>query len=429
MAESVFIEGGTPLSGTVSVSGAKNSALPVLMASVLATSPCTLANVPELEDIAVTKRILNSLGCSVKVRDGVTTINPIDTKELSLPQTLFKSLRAGFWLLGPLLTRYKEVRMPLPGGDAIGKRPIDIHLQGLASLGCDVKVIDGFVVASAHEGLKPAHIKMDFPSVGATNHLLMTAAGTEGISVLEGVAREPECQQLAEVLTEMGARVSGIGTSKLTVVGRKELSGHTTEIIGDRIEAATWLAAGFITGGKVTVENCALAPLSRILEVFQSMGANLSCSSGCVTLSAEGSIKPQVITTGPYPALATDVQPILMALLCVAEGRSIISERVFQNRFRHIEEYMHFGSNISISDSVANILGVNELIPSLADACDIRAAAGLVLLALAANGESEIREPYHLHRGYENFIQKLNSLGAKVRIGNSFEAREVVFGC
>ncbi len=429
MREQYVIEGGQRLEGAVSVSGAKNAALPLIISTLLTAEPCRLTNVPDLEDIAVTLRMLGMLGAKSKFRGGVLEIETPSIDGTVAPYALVKALRASFWVLGPLLARVGEARVALPGGDAIGSRPVDLHLKGLAALGADIRFMQGAVVAHAPGKLRGAKINLEYPSVGATHHLLMTASRVEGETIIEGAAREPEVVALAELLIAMGAEIEGAGSSVLRIVGRDELGGAQIEVIGDRIEAATYLVAGAMTAGEVSVEGIGKDAMQSTLEVLSEMGAELEAGENSISIRAENRLKSAAFSTAPIPGLATDVQPLLMAAATVADGTSVITETVFDNRFGHVAEYRRLGADIELDGRTATVKGVAQLSGAPVEATDIRAAAGLVLMGLAAAGTTEINEIHHLDRGYESLTEKFCSLGAKISRTPVAEDRELVFGC
>jgi UDP-N-acetylglucosamine 1-carboxyvinyltransferase len=429
MREYHLLQGGRPLSGVLSVSGAKNAALPLLMATLLTEEECVLTNVPNLEDISVTLKLIEAIGAETVFRNHEVRASTKRVREHVLPFHLVKMLRSSFWALGPLLARAGSCRMPLPGGDAIGQRPVDIHLKGLSALGADIRIEDGVVAASVPGKLHAARIRCDYPSVGATHHLLMTAALVAGETVIENAAREPEVAELAAFLSAMGAEIDGIGEDTLCIRGRESLGGAKFDVMGDRIEASTYLAAAMITGGRVTVGGVPPAALRGTLSVLEEAGCEVLTSGK--TISAGCVRRPRAVSfeTAPFPGVATDVQPLLMAALAGAEGISTIQEMVFENRFGHVAEYRKFGARISVAGRKAVVTGIERLHGAAVEAGDIRAAAGLVLLGLAAAGETEISGVHHLDRGYEALVEKLCSIGASALRVPAFDGKEAVFGC
>lgn len=429
MREQYIIEGGCRLEGSVGVSGAKNAALPLIFATILTDAPCRLTNVPDLEDIAVTLRMLRMLGARSTFNGGQLQIQTPNVEQTIAPYSMVKALRASFWVLGPLLARAGEARVALPGGDAIGTRPVDLHLKGLAALGADIRFSHGVVVAHAPGRLRGAKIKLDYPSVGATHHLLMTSARIKGETLIEGAAREPEVVALAELLSKMGATVEGAGSAQIRIVGAEDLGGADITVIGDRIEAATYLAAGAMSGGTVKVEGIVPETLGATLDVLGEAGASIELTPTSVSVGARDRLRAASFCTAPVPGLATDVQPLLMAAMTTADGTSIITETVFDNRFGHVAEYRRLGASIELDGRTAAVSGVETLSAAPVEATDIRAAAGLVLMGLVANGATELREIHHLDRGYERLPEKFSALGAKIRRVPLPEDRELVFGC
>ncbi|MCC6220926.1 MAG: UDP-N-acetylglucosamine 1-carboxyvinyltransferase [Deltaproteobacteria bacterium] len=429
MSEYLSIVGQNRLFGEVGVAGAKNAALPLLISTLLTSQKCVLANVPDLEDINVTLRLLQSLGANVEFRNGRVSIENYNIETAEAAYGLVKSLRASFWILGPLLARVGKAQVTLPGGDAIGARPVDLHLQGLVKMGADVRMRNGVVCATAPGGLTPQEITFDYPSVGATHHIMMTAALVPGTTVIRGAAREPEVVALAEFLSAMGANVEGAGSSEVAIRGRSELGGQQCVVLGDRIEAATYLIAGAMTGGGVRVTGISGETMGATLDVLSMVGCEVKEGCDFVEVSSYGRLQPCEFSTAPFPGLATDVQPLLMAAMTMAEGRSVIEETVFENRFGHVGEYNRFGADIKIEGSRAIVKGVSKLHGASAIALDIRAAAGLVLMGLAAEGYSQIYDIHHLDRGYASLIEKFTQLGARIQRSPAFDNREVVLGC
>ncbi len=429
MPEVLCINGGQKLSGSVRVSGAKNSALPLLFATLLSPEECVLQNVPDLEDISVTLRLLRSLGAKASFENNTVRVAAEQIRGTEAPYGLVKSLRASFWVLGPLLARAGAAQVSLPGGDAIGTRPVDLHLQGLSRLGADIRMQHGVVVATAPGGLRGAKIELGFPSVGATHNLLMAASLSRGETILQGAAREPEIVELADLLREMGAEIEGAGTERIRILGKESLSGAQHSVLGDRIEAATYLLSGAVTGGEVEVTGIAAEALQSSLDLLENFGCQIQAGANAIQLKAPASLKPVTFETAPYPGLATDVQPLFMAAACVADGESAVKENVFENRFGHVAEYRRFGADISIDGRRAVVRGGKPLSGAPVEAGDIRAAAGLVLMGLVADGVTQIRELYHLDRGYDGLVSKIRALGADLSRIPAFDGKEVVVGC
>lgn len=429
MLEHLCIVGGRRLTGEVRVSGAKNAALPLLISTLLTAEPVTLSNIPDLEDITVLLRLLRSCGAEHRYDDGTVQICAPSITCSEAPYSLVKLLRASFWVLGPLLARAGEASVALPGGDAIGTRPVDLHLEGLAQLGADIRMSHGVVHATAPGGLRPAEIKLGFPSVGATHHLLMTAALVPGVSVLHGAAREPEIVAVADLLNKMGASIEGAGTDTLRIEGRSELGGAVHEVIGDRIEAATYLLGAAMTQGQIKVSGINPATLRSTLQILEQAGCVMAFDDRSIALNSARRLRAVSFATEPFPGVATDVQPVVMAALCTADGVSSIRETVFESRFGHVAQYRRFGANIVIDDRTATITGVEQLSAAPVEGLDIRAAAGMVLIGLVADGVTQVSDIYHLDRGYAGLVQKFSNLGADVSRLPAVDAREVVHGC
>lgn len=414
MSEFIEIIGGTPLHGTVVAGGAKNAALPILMSTLLTGEECVLTNVPNLTDTSLCLHLLEHFGAEVSYDGDVAKVRTEKLVATEASYSLVKALRASFWVLGPLLARGRAARVALPGGDLIGARPVDLHLEGLALMGADITLKHGVVYATAVNGLKPALIDLRFPSVGATHQLMMAASLTPGRTIIKGAAREPEVVALANFLNGMGADIQGAGGSVIEITGRSELGGTTANLIGDRIEAGTYLLAGAITGGCVTVEGIDPLYFGSFLSILSEMGLTVSCGDNSITVKSNGRLKAVNVKTGPFPELATDLQAPLMAALTVAEGTSTIEETVYEGRFGHVSELARMGASIHIQDRVVTIHGVEKLTGAPVDGLDIRAAAAVALAGLAAEGESEVHEPHHLRRGYEHFERKIGRIGGRV---------------
>ncbi len=440
MREIFEIVGGRPLNGLVKVSGAKNAALPLLISSILSSGRVTIGNVPDLDDIAATIRLLRSLGAHVEQRGDVVTISTPRIESTVAPYSAVKAMRASFWALGPLLARAGEARVALPGGDAIGGRPVDIHLKGLQQMGADVRMQHGVIVARAPGGLRPVRVVMHYPSVGATHHLMMTAALIPGETVLDGAAREPEIVQVAEFLTKMGARVDGAGTSTVTIHGQQVLGDAEVRVQGDRIEAATFLIAGAMTKGDVAITGLSndqfdlplsetQNPLSECLRILKAAECDVVVDADQIRVRGPQRLKAVSFETAPYPGLATDIQPLLMAAMTIASGECVVTETVFDNRYVHVPEYRRLGADIRIDGRIAIVSGRDFLSGAPVDGSDIRAAAGLVLMALAAQGRSEVHEIHHIDRGYELFSEKFKTLGAGLTRAPTQEQRELIVGC
>jgi UDP-N-acetylglucosamine 1-carboxyvinyltransferase len=414
MAPRLVIEGGVPLRGEVRVSAAKNAALPLLAASLLSAEPVELENVPRLADVATIRALLEGLGTEIEERDGRTIARTPTLRSVEAPYELVSTMRASVLVLGPLLARAGRARVSMPGGCAIGSRPIDLHLKGLERLGAEVILTQGYVEARAAR-LKGARIVFDLVTVTGTENLMMAAALAEGTTILENAAREPEIPDLARLLTAMGARIHGAGTERIEIEGVTELGGARHRIIPDRVEAGTFLVAGAITGGDITVRDVVPAHLSAVLDKLEATGARLEVTPDRVRIRAEERPRATDVVTNPFPGFATDMQAQMMALLGLAEGSSVITETIFENRFQHAAELRRLGAAIEIEGSRAVIRGVPRYYGAPVMATDLRASASLVLAGLAAAGATEVSRVYHLDRGYEGMEHKLAALGARIR--------------
>ncbi len=412
MTEILEIVGGKKLSGEILVSGAKNAALPIMMASLLTPQKCTISNVPNIEDVNIALHLLHGLGANGQYSRGVLELETPTLTSSETSYSLVKSLRASFWVLAPLLARGGTARVALPGGDIIGARPVDMHLDALGQMGADIRVKHGVVFAEAPNGLRAARIKLRFPSVGATHQILMAGAATNGATVIENAAREPEVVALAEFLSLMGADIEGAGESELVIRGTTELVGAEIKLIGDRIEAATYLLAVAACQGEAEVRGFNPAHLGKFSDILVDMGLTLQQSEQGLKLRAERALKAVKVASGPFPEFATDIQAPLMAALTLAEGESQIEENVFEGRFSHVSELCRMGARISVFDRHATVTGVPRLTAAPVEAHDIRGAAALLIAALAGEGKTQIFETQHLRRGYENYEQKLKKLGA-----------------
>ena len=414
MSEYVEITGGVALRGEARVSGAKNAVLPMLMASLLGSESCEFDNVPGLQDVNITIHLLKSLGAEIEYRGERVKISVPALRATEASYSLVKAMRASFWVLGPLLARGRAARVALPGGDIIGARPVDMHLAGLTCMGAEIQVKHGIVYAVAPSGLKPARIDLRFPSVGATHQIMMAAALTPGTTIIEGAAREPEIAALAEMLGQMGCCIEGAGTPRIAVCGRECLGGAKVRVIGDRIEAATYLLAAAASGGSVRISGFTPSDLGELIRVLGDMGLDLEQGQDWLGVSSSGRLRPVRVATGPFPQLATDVQALLMAALTVADGESSIEENVFEGRFGHVAELCRMGARIRVDERVATVSGPVELSGAPVEAMDIRGAAALVIAALAAKGASRIYEAHHLRRGYSDLEGKLRGLGGRI---------------
>ncbi|MFH1624313.1 MAG: UDP-N-acetylglucosamine 1-carboxyvinyltransferase [Pseudomonadota bacterium] len=411
--EKIIINGGKRLAGEVEISGAKNAALPILTASILTEGWNTFSNVPNLRDVETIKKLLLRFG--VKVEEGKNIkINAADLSGYEAPYDLVKTMRASVLVLGPLLARLKKARVSLPGGCAIGARPINLHLNGFAALGAKIELRHGYVEAEARV-LKGATIFFDIPTVTGTENLMMAATLAEGLTTLENAAREPEVVDLANVLKKMGANIQGEGTEVITIEGVKELKPTVHTIIPDRIEAGTFMIAAGITGGDIRLRHCRVDHMDAVISKLREAGFDITCEVDSVRIIGSRPINSIDVKTLPYPGFPTDMQAQVMALMCLANGASVISETVFENRFMHVSELRRMGADIRIEGHSAIVKGVPRLSGAPVMATDLRASASLILAGLAAEGTTEISRVYHIERGYERIVQKLSSLGADVR--------------
>lgn len=422
--DEIIIGGGRRLSGTVRVSGAKNAALPILFASILTPELCRLENVPKVADCRTARHLLERLGVELVELAGAGSAVVLRTPSVlgyEAPYELVKTMRASFLAMGPLLARFGYARVATPGGCAIGSRPVNLHLEGLAAMGAEIHHRRGYVEAhapSSGEGatrLRAARIELPFPSVGATENLVLAASMARGTTVIENAAREPEVVDLARVVGSMGARVEGAGTSTIEIEGRDELGGFDHRVVPDRIEAGTFLIAGAATGGDVTVEGARAEDLRSLLDVLEQSGARLDVADDAVRVRGgyEG-IRAVDVETAPFPGFPTDLQAQVMALLCLARGQSRITERIFENRFMHVQELVRLGADITVEGSTATVRGVDRLEGAEVMATDLRASVCLVLAALTARNQTRLQRVYHLDRGYESLEEKLTALGGEV---------------
>jgi len=414
MAARLVIEGGTPLRGEVRISAAKNAALPLLCAALLSEEAIVLNNVPHLADVATIRALLERLGAQIADDGGSTAIRTRRLTSVEAPYDLVSTMRASVLVLGPLLARAGRARVAMPGGCAIGGRPIDLHLRGLERLGADISLAGGYVEAHAAR-LKGARVVFDLVTVTGTENLMMAAVLAEGTTVLENCAREPEIPDLARLLTKMGARIQGAGTERIEIEGVRELGGARHRIIPDRVEAGTFLVAGAITGGEVTIREVVPDHLTAVLAKLEATGARVDVGPDWIRVQALDRPRPTDVVTNPFPGFATDMQAQMMALLGLADGSSVVTETIFENRFMHAAELRRLGASIEIEGNRAVIRGVPGYQGAPVMATDIRASASLVLAGLAASGMTEVSRVYHLDRGYEGIEGKLAALGAGIR--------------
>lgn len=412
----MIIRGGNPLYGTVDVQGAKNAALPVMAASILLKGKkLTLKKVPDLYDINTMSDLLRHIGITVEFKNNFMTIDVPEELSWDAPAELVRKMRASSLVLGPLLARCGKAVLPLPGGCVLGSRPIDFHLKGLTKMGAEIDLNRGSVYASAGK-LKGERITLDYPSVGATENLMMAAALAHGVTYIENAAQEPEIINLADVLRLMGIPVKGDGTPTIRITGRPEAGSAEAEIIPDRIEAATYLIAGIITKGSVTVRGIDSGLIDAILLKLEEAGATIEIMLDEVTAKYSGTLTGIPVKTMPYPGFPTDTQPQLMAALALATGTSVIHESVFDSRLLHINEFKKMGAKIELQDSTAIVTGVGKLIGTEVHASNLRAGAALILMGLAAEGITTVHDLYHVWRGYEGLVDKLRSLGADIEL-------------
>jgi len=410
------IIGNGPLRGEISISGAKNAALPVLAATLLSPEPVTVQNVPHLRDITTTLELMGRFGTRIELSENMDLVaDNSSITELRAPYDLVKTMRASILVLGPLLARFGEAEVSLPGGCAIGSRPVNLHIQGLKAMGAEIEIEDGYIKASASR-LKGTRFFFDLVSVTGTENLMMAACLADGTTVLENAAREPEIIDLADCLTAMGAKIAGAGTDTITIEGVRQLHGGSHTIIPDRIETGTFMVAAAATGGKVRLRNTDPAYLDAMLEKLRESGAEISTAEGCLTLDMRGR-RPQAInlTTAPYPAFPTDMQAQFVALNATAAGTATVKETIFENRFMHVQELQRMGADIELQGNTAIVRGVRKLHGAPVMATDLRASACLVIAGLAAEGETLIDRIYHLDRGYECIEEKLAQLGARIQ--------------
>jgi len=408
------VQGGTRLSGEVSISGAKNAALPILFAALLAEEPVELQNVPHLKDIDTTMKLLGQLGTKVE-RNGSVFVDARDVNEFCAPYDLVKTMRASIWALGPLVARFGQGQVSLPGGCAIGARPVDLHISGLEQLGAKIVLEEGYVKASVDGRLKGAHIVMDKVSVGATVTIMCAATLAEGTTIIENAAREPEIADTAGFLNAIGAKITGAGTDKITIEGVKRLGGGVYRVVPDRIETGTFLIAAAISGGKVVCRDTRPDTLDAVLAKLREAGADIEVGEDWISLDMHGKRAKAVnLRTAPHPGFPTDMQAQFSLLNLVAEGTGVITETIFENRFMHIPELIRMGAHAEIEGSTLICHGVEQLSGAQVMATDLRASASLVLAGCIAEGVTIVDRIYHIDRGYERIEDKLRQLGAKI---------------
>jgi UDP-N-acetylglucosamine 1-carboxyvinyltransferase len=417
--DKLIIQGGNRLHGEVTISGAKNAALPILCASLLAETPLKLSAIAALKDIDTTLKLLNMMGVKITRNGSEVSLDASEVASFEATYEMVKTMRASILVLGPLLARFGTARVSLPGGCAIGSRPVDLHIKGLQAMGAAIHITHGYIQASTlhlpNRRLQGARYYMDLVTVTGTENLMMAAALAEGTTVLENAAKEPEVVDLAEMLIKMGAKITGAGSDVITIVGVEKLNGTAHSVVCDRIEAGTYMVAAAMTGGEVKLLNARADLLDAVIEKLREAGATITSDENSITVKSDGKLKAVNIRTAPHPAFPTDMQAQFMALNTVAEGVAKVTETIFENRFMHVQEMQRMGADISIDGNTALVKGVEFLDGATVMATDLRASASLVLAGLVARGETVIERIYHLDRGYENLEAKLNALGANVR--------------
>lgn len=414
-----MIQGGSSLNGELVISGAKNAALPILCAALLAETPLTLHSVAALKDIDTTLKLLDTMGVKVSRNQSKVVLDASDVASFEATYEMVKTMRASILVLGPLLARFGSARVSLPGGCAIGSRPVDLHIKGLEAMGAAIHITHGYIQASTlhlpNRRLQGARYYMDLVTVTGTENLMMAAALAQGTTVLENAAKEPEVVDLAECLNKMGAKVMGAGTDVITIEGVEKLTGTEHNIVCDRIEAGTYMVAAAMTGGEVVLRNVRADLLDAVIEKLREAGAEIMVDGDSITVKSNGQLNAVNVRTAPHPAFPTDMQAQFMALNAVANGVSKVTETIFENRFMHVQELQRLGADISIDGNTALVKGVDNLDAATVMATDLRASASLVLAGLVARGETVIERIYHLDRGYEQLEAKLAALGADVK--------------
>ena len=415
--DKLIIHGGMPLEGEIPISGAKNSALPILSATLLTDQPVTICNVPHLHDITTTIELLGLMGSRITVNERMNI--EIDNAEINnffAPYELVKTMRASILVLGPLLARYGKADVSLPGGCAIGSRPVNIHLQGLIAMGAEITTDSGYIRASTKGRLKGVNLNLDIVTVTGTENLMMAATLAEGLTVIENAAREPEVKDLANCLNKMGAKISGAGTDRIEIKGVETLSGTEHKILPDRIETGTYLVAAAMTGGKMRLKNTQSILLESVLAKLSEAGAKIEIEENAISIDMEGK-KPKAVDihTAPFPGFPTDMQAQFTAMNSIAEGTGIITEAVFENRFMHVHELQRMGADLKLEGNTTITDGVEQLTCAPVMATDLRASASLVLAGLVAEGETVVDRIYHIDRGYETIEEKLSQLGANIK--------------
>ncbi len=408
-----IIRGGRKLSGTVTISGAKNATLALMPAALLASGTYRLSNTPDLRDVATMSSLLRTMGMEIELRDHVLTLDTRGVNKFEAPYEHVKKMRASIYVLGPLVGRYGRARVSLPGGCAWGPRPVNLHIEGLRKLGADIEIEHGYIVARAPK-LKGASIHFDVSSVGATGNVMMAAVLAKGTTIISNAAIEPEITALAEVLVKMGAKIDGIGTNRLEITGVDELHPADAETIPDRIEAGTFLVAAAITGGDVTLEKVTPEHFEAVTAKLQDAGCSIEVQGSRLTLKAPREVKPVDATAVIYPGFPTDMQAQWIALMTIAKGTSIVTDTIYLDRFKHVPELQRLGADIEMKENAAVVRGVDHLTGAKVMSTDLRASASLILAGLVAEGTTEVLRVYHLDRGYEAIERKLRALGADI---------------
>lgn len=414
--DKLIITGGKPLNGEIRISGAKNAALPIIVSTLLSDDPVLIRNIPHLHDITTTMELLGRMGVSLTMDEKMDVeVNPTTINSYVAPYELVKTMRASILVLGPLLARFGEAEVSLPGGCAIGARPVNLHIHGLELMGADIKVENGYIKAKCKR-LQGAKIVLDVVTVTGTENLMMAAALAEGTTILENAAREPEVVDLAECLNAMGAKVSGAGTDTITIEGVERMHGATYDILPDRIETGTYLVAAAVTGGKVKLKDTDPTLLDAVISKLEEAGAEIEMGKDWISLDMKGKRAKGIdVRTAPYPAFPTDMQAQFSILNAVAEGSSSITETIFENRFMHVQELKRMGADIEVNGNTALVKGVEKLKSAPVMATDLRASASLVIAGLVADGDTVVERIYHIDRGYECIEEKLQQLGATIR--------------
>lgn len=411
----IIVKKSNPLKGSVKIDGAKNAVLPIIAATLLAKGKSVIKEVPNLRDVHVISDLLRHLGAEVEYEGKTLTVDATNITTCEAPYELVRKMRASFLVMGPLLSRFNHTKISMPGGCAIGTRPIDLHLKGFKCLGADVEIDHGFVEART-EKLKGSKLYLDFPSVGATENIMMAACLAEGTTIIENAAEEPEIVDLANFLNEMGADVKGAGTNTIRIKGVKELRGAEHTVIPDRIEAATYMVAAAMTKGDIVIENVLMEHLKPVTAKLKEAGCKIIELENAVRVIGPETLKPIDIKTLPHPGFPTDVQAQFMAMLTIAKGTGVIIETVFENRYMHVAEFNRMGANIKIEGRTAVVKGVDQLYGAKVNATDLRAGAALILCGLIAEGDTEIGEIYHIQRGYVDIDKKITALGGNIEI-------------